>query len=84
DKTDGALLPGNLQSGFLLESATSGSAFPELQTPVSRRTSPANCERRAAAPRRRQNRCAGHRSHAGDLQSSTTGNLLVRGRQKFF
>ncbi|KAK2111587.1 Rab GTPase-binding effector protein 1 [Saguinus oedipus] len=32
DKTDGALLPGNLRAGFLLESA-SGSAFQELQTP---------------------------------------------------
>ena len=31
DKTDGALLPGNLWSGFPLESATSGSDFPELK-----------------------------------------------------
>ncbi|KAK2081971.1 hypothetical protein P7K49_039318, partial [Saguinus oedipus] len=43
--TDGALLPGNLRSGFLLESATRGSAFPELQTPVSRGTSPAHCHK---------------------------------------
>ncbi|KAK2081182.1 hypothetical protein P7K49_039576, partial [Saguinus oedipus] len=66
NKIDGALLPGNLRSGFLLESATSGSAFLELQTPVSRGTSPVYCARRAATPRQWQNRCAGHKSHAGD------------------
>ncbi|KAK2107932.1 hypothetical protein P7K49_013097 [Saguinus oedipus] len=52
NKTDGALLPGNLRSGFLLESAISGSAFMELQTPVSSGTSPAHCAQRAATPRR--------------------------------
>ncbi|KAK2080973.1 hypothetical protein P7K49_040513, partial [Saguinus oedipus] len=82
-KTDGALLPGNLRSGFLLESATSGSAFSELQTPVSRGTGPVYCARRAAMPRQRQNCCAGHRSRAGDPRGSATGNLLVRGRRKF-
>ncbi|KAK2097674.1 hypothetical protein P7K49_023125 [Saguinus oedipus] len=38
-KTDGAFLPGNLQSDFLLKSTIGDSAFPELQTSVRRGTS---------------------------------------------
>ena len=76
-KTDGPLLPGNLQSGFLLESVIGDSAFQELQTSVRRGTSPVYSAGRAAAPRRQQNHCAGHKSRTGNPWDSSTRNLLV-------
>ena len=65
-KTDGAFLPRNLQSGFLLESIIGNSAFLELQTLVRRGTSPVYSAPRAAAPRCWHNRLASHKSRTGD------------------
>ena len=64
-KTDGAFLPRILLSGFLLVSVIGASAFLGLQTLVRRGTSLVYSAPRAAAPKCRHSRCAGHRSPAG-------------------
>ena len=82
-KTDGAFLPRTLLSGFLLVSVIGDSAFPGLQTSVRRGAGPVYSAPRAAEPRCRRNRCAGHKSRAGDPWSSSTGVLLLRERPEF-
>ncbi|KAL0627657.1 Integrin alpha-8, partial [Plecturocebus cupreus] len=59
------------------------SDFPELQTSSKRRLSPVYSAPRAAEPRRRQISRASRKGHAGDPWGSSTGNVLVRGQQKF-
>ena len=70
-KTDGAFLPRILLSGFLLVSVIGNSAFLGLQTSVRRGTSPVYSAPRAAALRCRHNRCASHKSRAGDPSGSS-------------
>ncbi|KAL0618046.1 LOW QUALITY PROTEIN: Zinc finger protein [Plecturocebus cupreus] len=59
------------------------SDFPERQTSSKRRLSPVYSAPRAAEPRRRQKSRASRKGHAGDPWGSSTGNVLVRGQQKF-
>ncbi|KAL0596426.1 Olfactory receptor 1F12 [Plecturocebus cupreus] len=59
------------------------SDFPERQTSSKRRLSPVYSAPRAAKPRRRQKSRASRKGHTGDLWGSSTGNVLVRGQQKF-
>ncbi|KAL0615102.1 hypothetical protein AAY473_015555 [Plecturocebus cupreus] len=59
------------------------SDFPERQTSSKRRLSPVYSAPRAAEPRRWQKSCASRKGHAGDPWGSSTGNVLVRGQQKF-
>ncbi|KAL0618859.1 hypothetical protein AAY473_011538, partial [Plecturocebus cupreus] len=59
------------------------SDFPELQTSSKRRLSPVYSAPRAAEPRRRQKCHASRKGRAGDPWGSSTGNVLVRGQQKF-
>ncbi|KAL0616795.1 hypothetical protein AAY473_013643 [Plecturocebus cupreus] len=59
------------------------SAFPERQTSSKRRLSPVYSAPRAAEPRRWQKSRASRKGHAGDPWGSSTGNVLVRGQQKF-
>ncbi|KAL0627235.1 UPF0764 protein C16orf89 [Plecturocebus cupreus] len=59
------------------------SDFPELQTSSKRRLSPVYSAPRAAEPRRQQKSRASLKGHAGDPWGSSTGNVLVRGQQKF-
>ncbi|KAL0588987.1 LOW QUALITY PROTEIN: hypothetical protein AAY473_040002 [Plecturocebus cupreus] len=59
------------------------SDFPERQTSSKRRLSPVYSAPRAAEPRRRQKSRASRKGHAGDPWGSATGNVLVRGQQKF-
>ncbi|KAL0612495.1 Adhesion G protein-coupled receptor A3, partial [Plecturocebus cupreus] len=59
------------------------SDFPECQTSSKRRLSPVYSAPRAAKPRRRQKSRASRKGHAGDPWGSSTGNVLVRGQQKF-
>ncbi|KAL0601843.1 hypothetical protein AAY473_028038, partial [Plecturocebus cupreus] len=59
------------------------SAFTELQTSSKSRLSPVYSTPRAAEPRRRQKSRASQKGHAGNQWSSSAGNVLVRGQQKF-
>ncbi|KAL0624531.1 hypothetical protein AAY473_003580 [Plecturocebus cupreus] len=59
------------------------SDFPERQTSSKRRLSPVYSAPRAAEPRRRQKSRASRKGHAGDPWGSSSGNVLVRGQQKF-
>ncbi|KAL0588928.1 hypothetical protein AAY473_039943 [Plecturocebus cupreus] len=59
------------------------SAFTELQTSSKRRLSPVYSAPRAVELRRRQKSRASRKGHAGDPWGSSTGNVLVRGQQKF-
>ncbi|KAL0600442.1 Coiled-coil domain-containing protein 191, partial [Plecturocebus cupreus] len=59
------------------------SDFPERQTSSKRRLSPVYSAPRAAEPRRRQKCHASRKGRTGDLWGSSTGNVLVRGQQKF-
>ncbi|KAL0622307.1 hypothetical protein AAY473_005895 [Plecturocebus cupreus] len=59
------------------------SDFPERQTSSKRRLSPVYSAPRAAEPRCRQKSRASRKGHAGDPWGSSTGNVLVRGQQKF-
>ncbi|KAL0611338.1 hypothetical protein AAY473_017962, partial [Plecturocebus cupreus] len=59
------------------------SDFPERQTSSKRRPSPVYSAPRAAEPRRWQKSLASRKGHAGDPWGSSTGNVLVRGQQKF-
>ncbi|KAL0602759.1 hypothetical protein AAY473_028959, partial [Plecturocebus cupreus] len=59
------------------------SDFPERQTSSKRRLSSVYFAPRAAEPRRRQKSHASRKGHTGDPWGSSTGNVLVRGQQKF-
>ncbi|KAL0609451.1 LOW QUALITY PROTEIN: UPF0764 protein C16orf89 [Plecturocebus cupreus] len=59
------------------------SDFPELQRSTKRRLSPVYSAPRAAEARRWQKSHASQKGRAGDPWGSATGNVLVRGQQKF-
>ncbi|KAL0606177.1 Kinesin-like protein KIF24 [Plecturocebus cupreus] len=59
------------------------SDFPERQTSSKRRLSPVYSAPRAAEPRHWQKSRASRKGHTGDPWGSSTGNVLVRGQQKF-